>query len=175
MLRNSPLRFVFPIGLYIAFCLDGSVSQLFSGQLLGTQSMVPNITLMWLVLGLLFENEINLHLGIWAILVGFIMDMFYFGTLGVYVFALPLIIYISRFLYRYLSVNFITGFLIYFIDITILMSLAYLANRFVGLANITGTNFLVSVLGPTLAFNLVLFIIFYYPVSVLFDRYREKS
>ncbi|MEJ6400395.1 rod shape-determining protein MreD [Nicoliella lavandulae] len=175
MLRNSPLRFVFPIGLYIAFCLDGSVSRIFGGQLFGVQSMVPMITLLWLTLGLLFENGINLHLGAWAALAGFVMDMYYFGTLGVFVFILPLVVYISRILYRYLPINFITGMLIYFIDITISMSLAYFANRFVGLANVTGTNFLVSVLGPTLVLNLVLFIITYYPISLLFDRYREKK
>ncbi|MBW1605806.1 rod shape-determining protein MreD [Lactobacillus sp. Sy-1] len=175
MLRNSPLRFVFPIGLYIAFCLDGSVSQIFSKQLFGSQSFVPCITLMWLVFGLLFENEINLHIGLWAALIGFIMDMFYFGTLGVYLFILPLTVYVCRFLYRYLSATFISGFLMYFIGLTISMSFSFLANRFVDLANITATNFLVSVLGPTLALNLVLFIITYYPVSLLFNRYREKS
>ncbi|UQS86809.1 rod shape-determining protein MreD [Nicoliella spurrieriana] len=175
MLRNSPLRFVFPIGLYIAFCLDGSVSQIFSKQLFGVQSFVPCITLLWLIFGLMFENEVNLHLGIWAFVTGFVMDTFYFGTLGVFVFILPLAIYICRLSYRYLSATFISGFLIYFIGVTISMSFSFLANRFVHLANITATNFLVSVLGPSLAFNLVLFIITYYPVSLLFDHYREKE
>ncbi|GLB46664.1 rod shape-determining protein MreD [Philodulcilactobacillus myokoensis] len=175
MLRDSPLRFIFPIGMFIAFFLDGAITSNLAGILFRSYSMVPYFTVLWLVLSLFFEGNINLHLEIWSAIVGFLFDLFYFRYLGICLFIFPLIIYISKWLYRYLNLNFISAFLIYFIDITVMLVLSFMDYRIFDITDFSYTNFLVNMLGPTLALNLFIFAILYFPIQFLFNRYRVRQ
>lgn len=84
-------------------------------------------------------------------------------------FIFPLVVYLTRVLTRYISPNFLSGLLIYFIDITLVEALGYLASRMVHLTNMAGSTFLVTTLGPTLALNLALFVILYFPIRWVYN------
>ncbi|MGV7710916.1 hypothetical protein PJM28_28950, partial [Mycobacterium kansasii] len=58
---------------------------------------------------------------------------------------------------------------VYFIDITVVEALGYLASRAMHLNDASGTAFLVTTLGPTLAFNLAMFVILYFPIRWVYN------
>ncbi len=165
---------VFIIGLFLAFFLDGSISQMFSGVFYSyPNSMVPYLTMLWLILTLYFVDFKKLHIELWAAIIGFLFDMYYTGILGIYLFAFPLVVYICRKIYNALPQNFLSGFLVYFLGITILVGLGYFANDFIGLTNTSVSVFLVNILAPTLAINLIFFLIFYFPIDSLYMSRRR--
>lgn len=174
MRRRMPIAIIFSVGQFIAFFLDGSISQILSGTLYKyPNSLVPALTLLWLVLAVFFGNNKKLHLGIWAAVIGFIFDMYYTGLLGVYVFIFPLVIYICRTVYQMLPPNFMSGFLVYFLGITVWTSLGFMANAFIGQTSASVAQFLVNTLAPTLAINLVFMALAYFPVDSLYRSHRR--
>lgn len=66
-----------------------------------------------------------------------------------------------------------SGFLVYFLGITVLVSLGYMANAFIGETDSSIAQFLVNTLAPTLALNLVLLAIVYFPVETLYRTHRQ--
>ncbi|GHP12602.1 rod shape-determining protein MreD [Lentilactobacillus fungorum] len=174
MKRRIPIAMIFVIGQLIAFFLDGSISQILSGILFKyPNTMVPYLTVMWLVLAVFFGNAKKLHLGIWAAVIGFVFDMYYTGILGVYVFIFPLVVYLCQVIYQMLPPSFMSGFLVYFLGITVLVTLGFVANAFIGQAQASVSEFLVNTLAPTLALNLVLLAISYFPIEALYRSHRR--
>ena len=174
MIRRIPVELVFFVGLVLAFFLDGSLSLIFSNELYAfPNAMVPYLTVLWLILSSIFIEKSSLHIGIWAAVIGFIFDMYYTGLMGVFVFIFPLVIYLSRLIFDTLPPNFSSSFLVYFIMITLVEGLSCLANVIVGLVNISMADFLVNILAPTLALNLVLFAILYFPVEGLYRTFNR--
>lgn len=131
--------------------------------------MISHLVVLWLVSAVLFEDQVDIPVARWAAVVGAVFDLYYTGIFGVYVFIFPLMVYLTRRLVAYISPNFLSGLLIYFIDITVVEVLSYLASRMVHLTSMGGDTFLVSTLGPTLAFNLALFVILYFPIRGVYN------
>ncbi|EEI18988.1 rod shape-determining protein MreD [Lentilactobacillus hilgardii] len=174
MRRRIPITVIFVVGQFIAFFLDGSISQILSGTLYRyPNSLVPALTLLWLVLAVFFGDRKKLHLGIWAAVIGFIFDMYYTGLLGVYVFIFPLVIYLCQSVYQMLPPNFMSGFLVYFLGITVWTTLGFIANAFIGQTSSSLAQYLVNTLAPTLAINLVFMALAYFPVASLYRSHRR--
>lgn len=172
MYRLSKLRFGFPIGLFFWLLIDGTVSQVFSVQLFRTPStMVSHLVVLWLVCGAIFEaySALSMPLARWAAVAGAVFDLYYTGIFGLYVFIFPLVIYMTRRLVSWIRPNFLSGLLVYFIDITVVEALGYLASRAMHLNDASGNAFLVNTLGPTLAFNLAMFVILYFPIRWVYN------
>lgn len=171
MYRLSKLRFGFPIGLFLLLFLDGSISQVFSTHLFRPNAvMVSHLVVLWVVCAVLFEeSRVDMPIARWAAVAGAVFDLYYTGIFGIYVFIFPLVVYVTRLLAGYISPNFLSGLLIYFIDITLVESLSYLASRMVHLTSMAGSTFLVTTLGPTLALNLALFVILYFPFRWVYN------
>ncbi|CAJ1228612.1 rod shape-determining protein MreD [Levilactobacillus zymae] len=170
MYRLSKLRFGFPIGLLLMLFLDGSISQIFSTHLFRPSAiMVSHLVVLWLIAAVLFEDQYDIPIARWAAAAGAIFDLYYTGIFGVYVFIFPLAVYLTRLMVAYISPNFLSGLLIYFIDITMVEALGYLASRMVHLTSMAGSTFLVTTLGPTLALNLALFVVLYFPIRWVYN------
>ncbi|AYM03540.1 rod shape-determining protein MreD [Levilactobacillus yiduensis] len=173
MYRLSKLRFGFPVFLFLALFLDGSISQVFSVQMFRyPTAMVSHLVVLWLVCGVLFEADdgtFDMPLGWWAAVAGAVFDLYYTGIFGIAVFIFPLVVYLTRRLASWIRPNFLSGLLIYFIDITVVEGLGYLASRAMRLNTGAGSAFLVNTLGPTLAFNLAMFVILYFPIRWVYN------
>ena len=111
------------------------------------------------------------HIIPWAIFAGLMYDMFYTGIIGVFLVLFPLMIYITRWIMQYFEPSFIVLLLIYLIDITVLTALSYGMNLIVGQTSVSIVDFIGRTLGPTLAFNLALYVVLYYPLKKLFLKY----
>ncbi|XIF20410.1 MAG: rod shape-determining protein MreD [Acetilactobacillus jinshanensis] len=178
MIKNSSLKYVFPIGLLIAFFLDGSISYNLMPILYRSYSMVPYLSLFWLLMAIFFAHDFNLHVEGWAALLGAFFDWYYVGIWGVFIFIFPLVVYFTRVLYRYFSINFLSALLIYLVDLIMVLFLGDIADRIVshitGVAAYTGINFIFHSAIPTLVLNAVLFAILYFPVQKLYN-YCQRS
>ncbi|TPR35165.1 rod shape-determining protein MreD [Apilactobacillus micheneri] len=170
MLSHSPLKYILPIGIFIALFFDGSISLVFSHLLFSNYYFIPQLTFLWLFFAMFFIQRINIRIELWAALAGLIFDMYYTGIIGVYLFIFPLAIYIGKKLYKLLSVDIFSAILIYFIDLSIIYLLSFFANKLQNLTSMSDSFFLVHVLGPTLIINIIFLIILYIPCQILFER-----
>lgn len=176
MYRLSRLRFLFPIGLFIAFFLDGSLSKVFANQFFSfPYSMVSQLVLLWLVLAFFFEGNVKIPLYGFAVAVGVLNDLFYSGIFGLFVVLYPLMVWLTKFLAKFFSENFFNTMMIFFIDVCAFQLLNYWAFLLIGVIHINVGSFLLYTLAPTLALNLVYFVILYWPINGLYTRASAKQ
>ncbi|MBM6940820.1 rod shape-determining protein MreD, partial [Lactobacillus coleohominis] len=97
MYRLSRIRFLFPIGLFIAFFLDGSFSKVFANQFFSfPYTMVSQLVLLWLVLAYFFEADIKIPLYGFAVIVGALTDLYYAGVFGLFIVLYPLMVWVTK-------------------------------------------------------------------------------
>lgn len=174
MLRVTKLRYGFPIGLLLFFYLDGILGAAFPKQLFNyPYTMSSYLVVLWLVYSIYFEDQITIPLGIWAAVAGGLFDLYYTGIFGIFVFVFPIVVALTRACYKAFPINFLSGLLVYFIDITVVCALSYFGNLVVHLTSASLADMLVYSLAPTLAYNLAAYVILYFPVQWLFNRLKN--
>lgn len=167
-------RYLLPIYILVAFYLDGSISYL-GQRLLYTPDYNSISRLFMLVLVLaafILPEETNLTW--YAIAIGFIYDLYYTGMLGMYTFAVPIVIYVVRYLKQYLPDSPFFIALVYLISLTLLETIIYLFNRMAGIVSTVPVDFISNVLAPTIALNLVFFIFLYLPIKYLLLKLKSE-
>lgn len=171
MYRLSRLRFLFPIGLFITFFLDGSLSKVLANQFFSyPYSMVSQLVLLWLVLSFFFEGNIKIPLYGFAMVTGIVADLFYSGIFGLFIVLYPLIIWETKVLSKVFNENFFNTMLIFFIDVLTFELLNYWAFLMIGVIHVNFLDFVLYTLLPTLALNLVYFVILYWPINMMFTK-----
>lgn len=174
MKKRMPMIIIFAFIQFVAFFLDGSISQMFSSMLFNyPNEMVTCITLLWLVLATFFAQFSIYKIVFWAALMGIMFDVYYTGLLGVYVFIYPLVVYISKVVYDTMPRNLLSGLMVYFIDVTMVVGMGYFANVLVGVTTIDFIMFLANILAPTLVINLIFLVLLYFPVESLYMAHRR--
>ncbi|WP_295729857.1 rod shape-determining protein MreD [uncultured Limosilactobacillus sp.] len=171
MYRLSRLRFLFPIGLLLAFFLDGSLSKVFANQFFSfPYSMVSQLVLLWLVLAYFFEENIKIPLYGFAVLIGVLSDLFYSGVLGLFIVLYPLMVWLTKLLANFFNENFFNTLMIFFINVCVFQLLNYWAFLLIGVIHVKFGSFLLYTLAPTLALNLVYFVVLYWPIHELYQH-----
>lgn len=167
-MRISKIRYYYPIGLFVAFFLDGSLSEKFAGSFFtNTMSIESRLFLLWIVMGVFFAKVE--HPYFWAFTIGLMFDLFYTGVIGPFFMLIPLILYLTKMMYSFFTPSFIVVLLIYLIDIALLTLLFYWINVLIGFTSLSLTNFISGTLGPTLAYNLAAFVVLYLPIKSLME------
>ncbi|RRK11136.1 rod shape-determining protein MreD [Lactiplantibacillus garii] len=168
-MRYSRLKIIFPIGLFLALFLDGSLSNVFAGHLFSyPYSSALHLVLLWLIFAIFLDDRDDLAVGLWSGFVGLVFDLYYTGVVGVYVVALPLIVYLCRQIKPWLDLNFLTLLMVYIINLTIVEAFVYIWYSMSNVIDGNLADFAVYTLGPTIAVNLAIFVILYYPVRRLY-------
>ena len=171
MYRLSRLRFLFPIGLFVALFLDGSLSKVWASLFFSyPYNMVSHLVLLWLVLAYFFEGNIKIPLTWFAVAVGVICDLYYSGVWGLFIVLYPLIVWLTKTLARYFSDTFLNMILIFFVDLVVFELLNYWAYYVIGITHASLGDFLVDTLAPTLTLNLVYFVLLYWPIQSMFTK-----
>ncbi|MCH5462064.1 rod shape-determining protein MreD [Lactobacillus sp. LC28-10] len=174
MVRVTKLRYGFPIGLFLFFYLDGILGAVFPQQLFSVPySMSSYLVVLWLVFAVFFEDQIQIPLSIWAAVAGGLFDVYYTGIWGIFVFVFPIVVALTRACYKAFPINFLSGLLVYFIDITVVCSLSYIGNLVVHMTSASFADMMVDSLAPTLAYNLAAYVILYFPVQWVFNRLKN--
>lgn len=170
-MRISKMRYFFPIGTFLFLFLDGSLSQLMAPSFFTASVAVESrLILLWLVMGVCF-GEVD-HLVIWAAVAGLFFDLFFTGVLGIFTLLLPLMVYLTQNILLFFNQSFLVVLLIYLIDVTALTTLFYWTNALIGFTSVSGAAFIIRTLGPTLVYNLAVYVILYWPLKVFFEKFK---
>lgn len=174
MVRKDRMKYIFPIGLFLAVLLDGNLSWIAAPIFFTTASSVMSLlTCLWLVMAVCFAERIE-RLYLWTILAGVLWDLYYTGVVGVMALILPLMVYLTRIAYEFFAPSFIVVLLIFLIDIALVTALFFMYNRMIGFTNAAFSTYVVKNLAPSLAFNLAVFIVGYFPLAKMFTKYANK-
>lgn len=169
MYRLSRLKYVFPVGLFVCLFLDGALSHVWAPLFFHySSSMMSELVLLWLVLAYFFENGIEIPLIPFAVAAGVVTDLYNSGILGLYMFLFPSIVGLTIILSKYFSSSFLSMIMIYFIDLVVFLTLNYWAYSLVGITSTNLGDYLLYTLAPTLALNLIYFVILYWPIQSIF-------
>lgn len=172
MIKDTKITLIFVIGAFFSFFLDGTITQIFNLQFSDRFLMVPYLTIIWFIMAVIFLADYDVKIMIWAFVFGYIYDSYYIGIIGIFLFLIPLIVLLTRYLSKLVYASFFSSILISFIDITVVMSISYFLDRLSKIASISGSPFLVFVLWPTLIFNIIIFVIIYFPIRALFNYFK---
>lgn len=170
-MRISKMRYFLPIGTFLFLFLDGSLSHLLAPFFFTTNiSVESRLILLWLVMGICYGTVD--HLIWWAAAAGLFFDLFFTGILGIFTLLLPFMVYLTQNVLTFFNRSFIVVLLIYLIDITVLTTLFYWANALIGFTSVSAVNFIGRTLGPTLLYNLVVYVILFWPLKVFFEKFE---
>ncbi|MEO5284840.1 MULTISPECIES: rod shape-determining protein MreD [Limosilactobacillus] len=168
MYRLSRLRYVFPLGLFAALFLDGSLSKVFAGFFFHyPYAMVSQLVIIWLVCSYFFESDVQIPLVGFSVVAGIFCDLYYSGILGLFMFLYPMVVGLTKLLAKYLTPSFLMIVLIFLIDLTVFELFNYWAYAAVGIAKVGLGGFLLDTLLPTLLLNLVYLLCLYFPLQKL--------
>ncbi|MCC4382652.1 rod shape-determining protein MreD [Limosilactobacillus reuteri] len=169
MYRLSRLKYIFPIGLFVCLFLDGALSHVWAPLFFSyPYSMVSELVLLWLVLSYFFQDDIEIPLIPFAIAAGAVYDLYFSGILGLYIFLYPLVVEITKILSRYFSSSFLSMIMIFFVDIVIFETFNYWAYYLVNITNVSFGDYLIYTLAPTLALNLIYFVVLFWPIRAIY-------
>ncbi len=171
-METSRMKYVFPLGMLLAFFLDGTVSNILSVQMFTTHAAIESrLMLLWFVMAVFYGGERVRHIYVWAFFCGLLFDVYYTGFLGIMTIILPFIVYLNVETAQYFErMPFIMVLLIYLIDVTILTALNYFAFSLIGQAGAQFSELVMRVLWPTLVYNIALFVILFIPVRKVFTE-----
>ncbi|SEM56503.1 rod shape-determining protein MreD [Ligilactobacillus sp. WC1T17] len=168
-MAESRMKFVFPIGLLLAFVLDGVCSKIFAGYFFTSSIAVESrLLLLWFVLAIFLTDDTIEHIYIWAFCAGIFYDMYYTSFLGLMALLLPFLVYLNRAVFPFFKSSFIVVLLIYLIDVTLLTTLNYWAMTLIGQAGVSLASYVTQVLWPTLIYNLALLVVLFVPLRRIF-------
>lgn len=171
MIRQHLLIALFLLTLGI---FDGSFSYVFQKYFYtNTMSLICRIMLMGLVLTIFFiPNE--RYIVLIAAIVGLIYDSFFTGILGIHAFLLGLLAYVLRYFADDIPHTPLFIGLVYVLSLAFVETGVYYINAFIGMTRVDFTDFVATTLGPTIALNVVLFIILYFPLSRLLLKLKTE-
>ena len=168
-METSKMKYVFPVGLFLAFLLDGTLSSILASQMFTSHVAIESrLILLWFVMAIFYGDEKVVHIYVWAFLSGLLFDVYYTGFLGIMAIIVPFIVYLNREATPFFGRSFIMVLLIYLIDITILTAMNYFAFSLIGQASTQFDEFVMRVLWPTLVYNIALFVMLLVPVKKVF-------
>lgn len=168
-METSKMKYVFPVGLFLAFLLDGTLSSILASQMFTSHVAIESrLILLWFVMAIFYGDEKVVHIYVWAFLSGLLFDVYYTGFLGIMAIIVPFIVYLNREATPFFGRSFIMVLLIYLIDITILTAMNYFAFSLIGQASTQFDEFVMRVLWPTLVYNIALFVMLFVSVKKVF-------
>ena len=170
-MRISKLRYLYPLGLLLTLLLDGIFSNLLAAGFFRGDSLIESrLLVIWIVMALCF-GEIA-HPYLWAICAGLIFDSYYTGIIGPMLMLLPLIVYLTNLMDHFLTPSFIVVLLICLIDLTVITTLFYEMFSLISFTSASLSDFIGGTLGPTLAYNLAVLVVLYWPLKSFFEYFR---
>ncbi|MCD2256484.1 rod shape-determining protein MreD [Agrilactobacillus fermenti] len=160
------LRWFIPIIWTVLFLLDGTISLLFQKWLYHDFLNISSQVLLMGVVSTSFHFDTERWL-IWpAFVIGIFYDCFYLGIVGYYTFLLPMVVMIVRWIADYLPDSMLFQAVTYILMLIILEFALFILNSFFG-DGIGFFTFVSTDLGPTLAANVIVFLLIYYPYKQL--------
>ncbi|ARI76927.1 rod shape-determining protein MreD [Halobacillus mangrovi] len=153
------------IGLLCLFLLvmQGMAMSLLPSSLVYSDLlMTPHWILIFLLIVTVFYDNDNTYYAVWyALFFGLLLDVVYTGVLGVYMATYAIVIYIIHGLNKLLHANFVTASILAVVGVALADTILYVVYSFVQITAMAWWDYVVLRLLPTLAANMIFFIILY--------------
>lgn len=168
-------KILLPIFLmFSAVLLDGFITSYGASALDTSLGLIVPRAIILVITILTFHYQQNFMLGSVAV-IGFIMDAYYLGFLGVYMAAFILVVTIVSNLKRFIHPNVLSYTLLSILGITAAELVVYGIMRILSITAISFQGFLVSRLGATLLFNGLVMLLFSYFIHRLVVNTLDES
>ena len=167
MLRKNRIYFT-PVLFFLLMLIDGQLT--WASEALTDGAYLASAHLM--LLGFMMGTQCfsKRYLLITAIILGMIGDSYYLGIIGIYTVALTVTVMLMFTFIRVTHMNLLTGFFGMIIFVTIYELIAVGLQVVFQLSNVMPTVFITKVLGPSLLFNMLIYVVFSYPFKRLFTN-----
>ncbi|TGB04171.1 rod shape-determining protein MreD [Halobacillus salinus] len=137
--------------------------------------ITPHWVLVFIFLMAIFYDRDNTYVAVWFGLVfGLLTDVVYTGVLGVYMVSYALVAYIIHGMNRWLHSTFFGASVLTIVGVALADTSLYIIYSFVQVTDMTWANYAVLRLLPTLAANMIFFIILYPLVRARLARWSEE-
>jgi rod shape-determining protein MreD len=165
-MKQVNLKYYAPLILFLGMLLDGQLSTVMEGITKNHYFTLSNLILLFFLLG-----SVNLsknYIIFLALIIGFLYDNYFTGILGINMFLYPLFTYWFIYFQKTINKNILTQLASFIIAFTNYQILLMLMQILFNLAKVNFILFIVSTLGPSILFNILLFLIFIWPFRFLF-------
>ncbi|MBS9336278.1 rod shape-determining protein MreD [Fructobacillus papyrifericola] len=163
-------QFIFPIILLILFLVDGNLAASLGFLMKEPIHAMPMLTFTWLFYAIQFGVQKEIPYYSYVVIFGVLFDIFYTGILGTYTVAFLLATIVMDRLRPYFDERMMSGLLLLLIGQIVYLLVTFVAGQLIGSANLSILSFVVYLVLPTAAFNLIMAAIFYFPAWSLFQR-----
>lgn len=124
--------------------------------------MTPHWILIFLLIIAIFYDKDDTYNAVWyGLAFGLLIDVVYTGVLGVYMITYTLIIYTVHGLNKWLHSNFFAASLLAVVGVALADTMLYIIYSFVQITSMTWGDYALLRLLPTLAANMIFFILLY--------------
>lgn len=160
--------------MFSAVLFDGFIASYGASALDTNIGLVVPRTIILVIIILTFHYQENFMLGSAAV-IGFIMDAYYLGFLGVYMAAFILVVTLIASIKQVIHPNILSYTLLSILGITVAELVVYSMMRILSITTMSFQLFLVSRLSATLLFNGIVMLLFSYFIHQLIENTLDES
>lgn len=167
MIPKEKVKYFAPAIFFLLLLIDGQLT-------MGAENILdniyyPSVHLLLLAYLLLIPNLSKGYVIVSSLIIGLICDSYYLGVLGIYTVALVATVMLMYTFQGIVETNIPTAFFGMVIFVTSYELIAVVLQVIFHLSNVGPIIFVTRVLGPTLLFNMLIFVLFFYPMKRLFS------
>ncbi|MGX7149572.1 rod shape-determining protein MreD [Enterococcus ureasiticus] len=166
LIRKENVKYYAPVVFFLLMLLDGQLTQ--AARNITDNVYFANAHFMLLAFLMAVPNLSKRYLVITAVVLGMICDSYYIGIIGIYTVALTATVMMMYRFQRVVHTNLLTAFFGMIIFVTTYELIAVGLQIVFHISNVAPLLFITKVLGPTLLFNMLIFVVFSYPLKRLF-------
>ncbi|MDR0691289.1 MAG: rod shape-determining protein MreD [Streptococcaceae bacterium] len=167
-MKQVNLKYYAPIIFFLSILLDGQLFTVMERITKDHYFTVANLTLLLFLVGAIkLPKNYIIFL---AIIIGGLYDIYFTGILGINAFLYLFFTYWFVHFQKTINKNTWTQLASFIIAFTSFQIFLMLMQIIFGLAKVNFVLFIVSTLGPSILFNILLFLLFIWPLRFLFLR-----
>ncbi|WP_079530410.1 rod shape-determining protein MreD [Halobacillus hunanensis] len=169
-------RYIIPAVLFILLAIQGMAMSLLPANIVYSDLLVtPHWVLCFIVIIAIFYDKDHTYHAIWyGMIFGLLIDVVYTGVLGVYMATYAMTAYVLHGLKELVHANFIVASLLAILSVALADTMLYMIYSFVQVTTISWGNYATSRLLPTVAGNMIFFIILYPCVKNRLEQWSEE-
>lgn len=168
MTQKHWMKYFFPIIILLLLLVDAQIT-------IGAEKLMDNVYVSiahFALLAFLMSSSSysKNYLLFTSLILGILCDSYYLGVIGIYAVALPATVMMMYQFKKIVHTNFLTAFFGMIIFVT-MYEISVVTLQFIfQLSYIVPVLFITKVLGPTLVFNMLIFIFFAYPLKKILNK-----
>lgn len=137
----------------------------------GTRILVPHFLIVVIIFTTIYGTKKQGLM--YGFIFGLLFDVVYTEVIGIYLFMIPLVAYITSWIMKILQSNIVLVSLVALTGVALLEFGVYGMNLIIGYTNMSFSSFVDSRLFPTLILNAIFILIVAFPLKKYLDHYAE--